>query len=280
LLPRGDILSYEHIYAIAQAAAELGIRKLRITGGEPLARKDLPSLLEMLSGIKELEELTLTTNGTLLKHYAGKLKEAGLKRVNVSLDTLKRDRFRSITRFGELEDVLSGIEAAKEAGLHPVKINTVVMRGINDDEVEDFASLTYRKAWHVRFIELMPFTEGVEFVSESEVRRRIENIGCLEPYPYMTGNGPAKYCRLVGAEGTIGFVSPLTDAYFCSTCNRIRLTPEGKLRPCLLMDNEVDLRGVLHSKEEVKKLILRAVSEKPMHHPTSPLRRKMAQIGG
>jgi cyclic pyranopterin phosphate synthase len=234
----------------------------------------------MLSGIGGIEDISLTTNGTLLKNCARDLKRAGLNRVNVSLDSLKADRFRRITRFGELEDVRQGIEEAKGAGLHPVKINTVVMKGINDDEILDFASLTHKEGWHVRFIELMPFTDGVGFVAESEVRRHIEKVDSLEPYPYMTGNGPAKYYRLMGAEGTIGFVSPLTDPYFCSRCNRMRLTPEGKLRPCLLMDNEVDLRGVLHSKEELKRLILRAVSSKPEHHPTSPLRRKMAQIGG
>jgi len=280
LMPRDDILSYEHICAIVQAGVELGITRVRITGGEPLVRKGLPRLLEMLSGIGGIEDISLTTNGTLLKNCARELKRAGLNRVNVSLDSLKADRFRRITRFGELEDVRQGIEEAKGAGLHPVKINTVVMKGINDDEVWDFASLTRKEGWHVRFIELMPFTDAAGFVAESEVRQHIEQMSSLKPCACVLGNGPARYYRLSEAKGTIGFVSPLTDPHFCSTCNRLRLTAMGKLRPCLMADDEIDLKGVLHSTEEIKRSILKAISQKPERHPSLPLKRNMVQIGG
>ena len=163
-IPHTEILSYEEIQTVVQAAAELGITRIRLTGGEPLVRAELPKLVRMLSQMEGIEELFLTTNGTFLKKYALELKQAGLSRVNVSLDTLKADKFRYITCLGELKDVLEGIETARNVGLHPVKINTVVMRGINDDEVPDFAKMTYKDGWHVRFIELMPFKGAAEFV--------------------------------------------------------------------------------------------------------------------
>ena len=168
-IPHSEILSYEEIQTVVQAAAELGINKIRLTGGEPLVRAELPELIKMLSQIEGIRELSLTTNGILLKNYALELRQAGLSRVNVSLDTLKTDRFQYITRLGRLKDVLEGIEAAKEAGFKPVKINTVVMRGINDDEILDFARMTCEDGWHVRFIELMPFKGVAEFVPSSRI---------------------------------------------------------------------------------------------------------------
>ena len=287
-IPHSEILSYEEIRTVVQAAAELGINRLRLTGGEPLVRAELPKLIKMLSQIEGIQELSLTTNGTLLKKYALELKQAGLSRVNVSLDTLKADKFQHITRLGKLKDVLEGIEAAKEAGFEPVKINTVVMRGINDDEILDFARMTYEEGWHVRFIEFMPFKGVAEFVPSIELRQHISSLGKLEPCASITGNGPAMYYRLAGAKGTIGFISPLTELSFCSRCNRMRLTPDGRLRPCLLGEAEIDLKMPLRnnaSMEELKRLILKAIASKPERHHLEggnirPVNRKMSQIGG
>ncbi len=287
-MPHSEILSYEEIRTVVQAAAELGINRIRLTGGEPLVRAELHKLIKMLSQIEGIEELSLTTNGTFLKKYALEFKQAGLSRVNVSLDTLKADKFRYITRLGALEDVLEGIEAAKGAGFEPVKINTVIMRGINDDEILDFARMTYEEGWHVRFIEFMPFKGAAEFVPSIELRQHISSLGKLEPCASITGNGPAMYYRLAGAKGTIGFISPLTELSFCSRCNRMRLTPDGRLRPCLLGEDEIDLKMPLRnnaSMEELKSLILKAVASKPEHHhleggDVKLVKRKMSQIGG
>ncbi len=287
-ISHGEILSYEEIRAVVQAAIQLGIRRIRLTGGEPLVRADFPELVRMLSRIEGIADLSLTTNGELLRDYAHVLKQAGLSTVNVSLDTLRADRFRDITRLGELENVLAGIEAARQAGLHPIKINTVVMRGTNADEILDFARLTYKEGWHVRFIELMPFKGVAQPVPSVEVQQHVSSLGRLEPCMSVTGNGPAKYYRLAGAKGTIGFISPLTETSFCARCNRIRLTPDGKLRPCLLGDDEIDLRTPLRnnaSMEELKRLILKAVASKPDHHHLKdsndkPVERRMSQIGG
>ncbi|MGB5924771.1 MAG: GTP 3',8-cyclase MoaA [Dehalococcoidia bacterium] len=287
-MSHSEILSYEEIRAVVQAAAQLGISRVRLTGGEPLVRAELPELVKMLSRIEGIQELSLTTNGILLKNYALELKQAGLSRVNVSLDTLKANRFQHITRLGKLKDVLEGIEAAKEAGFQPVKINTVVMRNINDDEILDFATMTYADGWHMRFIELMPFKGVAEFVPSNELRQHTSLLGKLELCESITGNGPAMYYRLAGAKGTIGFISPLTELSFCSRCNRMRLTPDGKLRPCLLGEDEIDLKTPLRnnaSTEELKRLILKAVASKPEHHHLEegnvrPAKRKMSQIGG
>jgi GTP 3',8-cyclase len=287
-MPHGEILSYEEVETVARAAAELGFNRMRLTGGEPLVRADLPKLIKMLSQIEQIKELTLTTNGTLLKRYALELKQAGLSRVNVSLDTLKADKFQYITRHGRLQDVLEGLTAAREVGFEPVKINMVVMRGVNDDEVVDFARMTSEQGWHVRFIELMPFKAVAEPVPSVELRQRISSLGKLEPCPSITGNGPAASYRLAGAGGTIGLISPLTELSFCSRCNRMRLTPDGKLRPCLLGGDELDVKTSLRnnaSMEELKGLIRKAVASKPRHHPleassAAPAKREMSQIGG
>ena len=208
-----DILTYEEIYDIARAAAELGISKVRLTGGEPLVRLGVTDMVEMLSRIEAIDDLTLTTNGTLLSRYAADLKQAGLKRINISLDTLKPERFGAITNSSacRLEDVLEGIKAAKSAGLEPVKINMVVMAGTNDDEVLDFASKTISEGWHVCFIEFMP-TPGVScralhFVSAADIKKRLEQLGELEPCIPQFGNGPARYYRYHNSQGSIGFIS-------------------------------------------------------------------------
>ena len=287
-ISHSEILSYEEIRAVVRAAVELGINRIRLTGGEPLVRAELPKLVRMLSQIEGITELSLTTNGTFLKKYALKLKQAGLARVNVSLDTFEADKFRYITRLGKLQDVLEGIKAAKKAGFDPVKINTVIMWGINDDEILDFARMTNEDGWHVRFIELMPFKGVAEFVPSIELRQHIGVLGKLEPCTSITGNGPAMYYSLAGTRGTIGFIAPLTEPSFCSRCNRMRLTPDGKLRPCLLGEDEIDLKTPLRNNasiDELKSLILKAVASKPEHHYLGGgnvrlVQRKMSQIGG
>jgi len=291
LMPHEDILSYEEIYRIVQAAAELGINKVRITGGEPLVRFGLPKLIQMLAEIDAIDDISLTTNGALLGDYAAELKQAGLRRVNVSLDTLKQDKFNLITRGGSnLGDVLEGIEVAKSVGLNPVKLNMVVMSGINDGEILDFATKTINEEWHVRFIELMPFAgEGAtapRFVPVSNMRKRLELLGELEPCLPSIGNGPARYFRFLHAKGTIGFITPMSE-HFCFRCNRLRLTSDGKLRPCLLAENEIDLKQPLRSgvtSAELKQLIGEAIARKPLQHHLAegyiPKHRPMAQVGG
>ncbi len=289
LMPREDILTYEEIRTIVAAAAEIGISKVRITGGEPLVRAGLPALIEMLASVETIDDISMTTNGILLACRAAELKQAGLRRVNISLDTLRLDRFTQISRGGNITDVLNSIEAAKAAGLNPVKINMVVMAGINDDEIADFAARTIREDWHVRFIELMPFGSREttsRFVPVAEMRRRLEPLGGLEPCAMKVGNGPAKYFRLPKARGTIGFITPVTD-HFCIHCNRLRLTADGKLRLCLMSEQEVDLRQPLRrgaSAADLKKLIEEAVAAKPLSHHLAegcvPHGRYFSQIGG
>jgi len=301
LRPHSEILTYEEITTIARLAAELGIDKLRLTGGEPLVRAKLTELVAMLTKIDTIDDISITTNGALLKHYAHELKQAGLRRVNISLDSLRQDKFELITRRDMLKEVLQGIDAAKAAGLDPVKINMVVMHGINDDEIVDFANLTIAEGWHVRFIELMPFTtdnppEGhstwgkasthSRFMSVYEIKERLSRLGKLKPCPPITGNGPAKYFRLPQSTGTIGFINPISQ-HFCFNCNRLRLTAEGKLRPCLLSDKETDLRQPLRdgaTPEKLRQIITEAVRTKPKQHHlfqgSIPKKRLMSQVGG
>ncbi len=298
LLPRAALLSYEEIYIVVEAAVELGITKVRLSGGEPLVREGIASLVKRLSSLSGIEDLSLTTNGILLAQFAAALRQAGLRRVNISLDTLDRRKFQQITGYDRLGEVLQGIEAARTVGLEPVKINMVVMRGVNDDELTAFARLSQTKGWHVRFVELMPFVQAIEgrgltsdllppsaFMSAQEIRQRLAPLGVLEPCLPPMGNGPAKYYSLSGAEGTIGFITPISE-HFCFGCNRLRLTAEGKLHPCLLADEEIDLREPLRrggSKAEIKELIRQAVALKPKgHHLVEGVipRRPMRQMGG
>jgi cyclic pyranopterin phosphate synthase len=245
----------------------------------------------MLSKIDAIDDISLTTNGTLLSRYAAELKSAGLKRVNVSLDTLRPDRFKLITRVGDnLDEVLEGIQIAKTVGLNPVKVNMVVMAGINDDEVAEFAAKTVEEGWHVRFIELMPVSEGStmsrHFVPASEVKRRVEVLGKLEPSPPIVGNGPARYFRFPDAAGTIGFITPISE-HFCFQCNRLRLTADGKLLPCLLSQEEIDVKRALRqdmSTGELKEFFEEAVARKPLRHLLvqghSPPDRPFCRAGG
>jgi len=291
LMPHSALLSYEEIYTVAKAASELGISKVRLTGGEPLVRAGLPELIRMLAQIDTIDDLSLTTNGTLLSHYAAELKSAGLRRVNVSLDTLKSDKFELITRRNRFSDTLEGIEVAKSVGLTPVKLNMVVMHGINDDELLEFAAKTIDDGWHVRFIELMPVAGNSsinsQFVSSGDIKKRIELLGKLEPCLRYTGNGPAKYFRFPQAKGTVGFIAPTSDTHFCSQCNKLRLTSDGKLRPCLLADDEIDLKQPLRngiSSAELKQLIREAIASKPLRHHLAEgyelQKRPFSQIGG
>jgi cyclic pyranopterin phosphate synthase len=284
-----DVLRYEEITRIATAAARLGVSKLRLTGGEPLVRANLSELVRMLAAIEGIDEVSMTTNGTLLAGHVEELKAAGLKRVNVSLDSLKSRRFLEITGGDRLATVLEGIEAARKAGLEPVKINMVVLRGVNDDEVLDFATKTVEDGWHVRFIEHMPFVRPTEggSVSVKEIIAQIEgSLGKLTPHTPSSGNGPASYFRLPSAKGTLGFIGAVTDC-FCAECNRFRLTADGHLRPCLLEDDEIDLKSPLRrgaSLEELEGLMLGAATMKREQHRLAdnyvPGKRQMRQIGG
>ena len=293
-LAHDNILRYEEIFEIVQAAAEQGVREVRLTGGEPLVRKDLPVLVGMLSQIPGIEEVSLTTNGLLLEKYAESLAEAGLKRVNISLDTLDNERFARITRGGSLETAWRGIEAAERYGLTPIKINVVLMRGINDDEVADLAKITLKHPWHIRFIELMPLQNqaawGEDFPDPREayfgVDEAIEKLAGLglEPINEKSGNGPAVEYRLRDGKGRIGFISPLSEGHFCKRCNRLRLTADGYLRPCLMSDQEIPVLAALRNGEAILPLLQQAVEMKPLGHSLAsnqrPTGRYMTQIGG
>jgi len=294
-IPHETVLRFEEIALIVRAAAEPGISRVRLTGGEPLVRLGICDLVRMLAQIPGVEDLSMTTNGSLLTRYARELKAAGLARVNISLDTLRPERFAAMTRCGRVEDVLAGIEAAHQAGLEPVKINSVVIRGQNDDDVVELARKTLLPGWNVRYIEWMPVGETApedgawrkKVVTAEEMKQRITaELGPLTPDGGTFGCGPARYYRLPGAQGTIGFITPVSE-HFCYHCNRLRLTADGQLRPCLLSDNEVDLRTPLRDGadlEQLKSLILQAIEIKPLQHRLNeysrPENRVMSQIGG
>jgi len=292
LAGHGDILSLEEIARIVRSAVQAGIRKVRFTGGEPLVRKGITGLIEMVREIPEIDDIALTTNGILLPEMAAGLKKAGLKRVNVSLDTLCPDKFTRITRGGRLSKVWLGIETARDYGFDPVKINTVVIRGFNDQEVENFVDLTMKMPLHIRFIELMPIGASDlwandSYISTAELIKIISLRQDIEPFREIRGNGPAKYYRVPGAPGTIGFISPISN-HFCAGCNRLRLTAEGQLRPCLQSPGEIDLKTPLRngaSLEELAEIIRQTAANKPEKHDLADSgwkgnRRWMTQIGG
>ncbi len=271
-LTHAEILSYEEIGRLTKAAVEAGISKVRLTGGEPLMRKGVVELCRLLSSIEGLESLALTTNGVRLQELAPQLHAAGVQRVNVSLDTLRPERFRKITGYNLLSQVLAGISMAEEVGLHPVKINTVVMRGVNEDEIEDFARLTVEKPYHVRFIELMPFNGSGDhqslYVPVEEMVKRVIGVGDLSLEPVAESSGPARLCSLPGAQGKVGFIAPLS-YHFCGSCNRLRLTADGNLRTCLFSEKEVDIKGPLRAGASIAELanIFRlAATRKPHGH--------------
>lgn len=288
-LPKADILSYEEITEVVRQLAPLGLRRLRITGGEPTIRPDLVRLIEMLRAVKGIEDIALSTNGVKLPVMSAALKAAGLDRVNISADSLQPERIAAIARRSLGFEPETAVRAALDAGLEPVKLNVVVMRGVNDDEVVDFARLTQRYAVHVRFIELMPVGEmahltDAHIVPSAEVLARVATLGQLAAADGPArGNGPAKYYRLEGAPGTVGVITPMTHTY-CDTCNRVRLTADGRLRTCLYGDHEVDLRSPLRAGSELGPLFVQALSEKPKAHDLLQLKvgglKALSQVGG
>lgn len=292
-LPRENQLSAEEIARVTETAAKVGVRRVRLTGGEPLVRADIVEIVARIASIPGIEEVSLTTNAMLLEMLARPLVKAGLTRVNVSLDTLDADKFKRITRGGNIDRLWRGIAAAEDAGLSPLKLNTVVVNGLNADELSALARLTIENPWHVRFIELMPVGNaqnwGEDFpalpdryISVHEMQTRLSNFD-LQPATTPTGNGPARTFRIPGALGTVGFISPLGE-HFCQGCNRLRLTADGHLRPCLLLDGEVNVRDTLRTGLPLLPLLQQAVDAKPQGHELFlqhyPESRRMAQIGG
>ena len=289
-MAHGEILRYEEILRILRIGITLGITKVRITGGEPLVRRDLLPFLEELRQMEGLTDMALTTNAVLLKPNLEALQTAGIRRLNISLDTLQRKRFQEITGGDHFDQVWEAIDAAQAMDFHPIKLNVVAMRGINDDEFEDIAALTLTRPLHVRFIEYMPMGNpnlpGDPYMSNDEVRRRLERFTRLEAVPRSANDGPARRYRYPGAPGEVGFISPLSH-HFCDTCNRLRLTAGGKLRPCLLSNREYDLLGPLRdgaSDKELAAIFLEGARLKPMAHGLvaggQKVDARMSSIGG
>ena len=288
-LPKAEILSYEEIADIVGQLAPLGLRRLRVTGGEPTIRPNLEHLIRLLRAVPEIEDIALSTNGARLPELAPRLRDAGLDRINMSADSLRPDRIAAIARRNLGFAPAAAALAAQDAGLGPIKINVVVMRGINDDEIEDFARLTLDYPWHVRFIELMPVGEmsGLTWehvVPSDEVLSRIASLGALTPDDGPPrGNGPAQYYRLAGGHGTVGVITPMTHTY-CGSCNRVRLTADGRLRTCLFGDHEVVLRDALRAGIPLEPLFRDALANKPKEHALLQMKvgglRALSQVGG
>lgn len=291
-VPHSEILSYEEMLHLVRISVHAGIRKVRLTGGEPLVRKGFVSFLEALSTVEGLQEITLTTNGVLLKEYAADIRNCGICRINVSLDSLKPERFFRITRRDVFHRVWEGIEEAVRLNFHPLKINVVAMKGVNDDEVIDFGRLTLEKPFHVRFIEWMPIGQRntwtpETFITAEEIRTRLAALGDLEPVRHEVMDGPAERFRITGAKGEVGFISAVS-SHFCDTCNRLRLTAEGRLRGCLFSDKEIDVKTPLREgkgADHLARLLQRAIDEKPSgpgRIASGPRKciRQMSTIGG
>ncbi|HEX6309128.1 MAG TPA: GTP 3',8-cyclase MoaA [Longimicrobiales bacterium] len=270
-LRRDDLLTYEEIERIVATMAGMGLRRVRITGGEPLVRRELPSLIARITAVPGIEDIALSTNAVLLAPLADALVQAGVRRVNISLDSLQPDRIDAIARRpGSHAHIFEGLAAAERVGFDPIKINVVVMRGRNDDEIEAFARATLERPWHVRFIEVMPVGENLgisarEYVSSLEMLERVRAIGDLHAVAGPPGNGPATYFRLPGAAGTVGVITPMSHNY-CERCNRMRLTADGKLRPCLFGDIQTDLRTPLRRGEPLEPWIEETLRIKPERH--------------
>ncbi|MEK6743981.1 MAG: GTP 3',8-cyclase MoaA [Nitrospirota bacterium] len=291
LFNQAEILTTDEIIRIVRIASKYGVRKVRLTGGEPLLREDI---IHLISSIKTagIQDLSMTTNGQRLAGMAGLLKKTGLDRVNISLDTLIAERYREMTRGGDIHRVWEAVSEAESAGLSPVKINMVPVRGVNDDEVSRFAALTLYKDVHIRFIEFMPVGKHSTwqpdaYLSKDEIMERVASVGKLVQLPFK-GGGPSRNYRIEGAQGMIGFISPISDC-FCGSCNRLRLTANGKLRPCLFSETSVDIKAHLRngaSDEELENLYRNAVLSKPARHALHegsllhPAMSPMSQIGG
>lgn len=292
-IPSNELLTAEELALAARAAANLGFRKIRLTGGEPTLRADLVDIVAGIRRSSRIADLGMTTNGVLLPDLAVPLRDAGLHRLNIHVDTLHPDRLKRVMRFGNLNDILAGIDAAQRAGFSPIKINAVVVRDYNHEDVVDLARLTLDRPWHVRFIELMPLgTDDCsrlslsQYVPNPETAARLEReFGPLTPLPPHDASDESRNFRLPGAEGVVGFISPVSDPY-CETCNRMRLTADGKLHLCLLHDEEIDLRPALRDGgvTAVEEVLLRAITAKPTGHQLdegiSTRNRNMFQLGG
>ncbi len=271
-LSHDEILRYEEILRLVKIGVGLGITKVRITGGEPLVRKGVYDFLENLTRVKGLSDVSLTTNGVFLKDNISKIKAAGIKRINISLDTLNPKKFKKITGDDKFYEVWSGIELSQEAGFAPIKLNVVVLKGINEDELIDFARLSLSNPYHIRFIEHMPIGRSTskrgQYLLTPEIKTRLKILGKLEPIGKEINDGPAERFRFKGAQGEIGFIRPIS-RHFCGTCNRLRLTANGQLRSCLLSDRQEDLRGPLRnglSDSEMAEIFFAAVRHKPSEH--------------
>jgi cyclic pyranopterin phosphate synthase len=280
-----EVLRIEQAYELVKVLTELGIDKVRLTGGEPLVRNGIMTLVEKIAALDAVNDFSITTNGILLEKFAQPLKDAGLNRVNISLDTLDAHKFREITRGGDLNAVLRGIEAARNAGLVPIKLNVVMINGFNTDEVETFIKMA-DETLEVRFIELMPIGEAADW----NHKRFISNSHLIERYGYLlreedqVHTGPAKYFRRDDGKGRVGFINPISE-HFCSACNRIRVTPDGYLKTCLHSNEEIALKPYLDNPSKLKEKILEAVAHKPNRHSINdasfkPISRSMHRIGG
>jgi cyclic pyranopterin phosphate synthase len=299
---RAEQLSADEIVRVVETAAQGGVKRVRLTGGEPLVHPQIIEIVRRIASIPSIEEVSLTTNAMLLERLAQPLADAGLTRVNISLDSLDADKFRRITRGGDLNRVWMGIAAAERARLAPLKLNTVVVRGLNTDELPALAWLTMENDWHVRFIEVMPignaqsWGEGFpapceRYVSVQEMRAQLSTLRQaqgrpfnLQPETSPVGNGPARTFRIPGALGTVGFISPLGE-HFCQNCNRLRLTSDGRLRSCLVIPAEVSLRDAVRSGQPLEEYFQQAIANKPEHHDMlvavpAGSQRGMSQIGG
>ena len=278
-----QMLTQEEMLMAIRAAASLGITKLRLTGGEPLVKPNIVSLCQGAAATPGIRELCLTTNGTLLPKLAKPLQEAGVDRLNISLDTLQADKYRFITRRGELKEALDGIDAAQEAGFSSIKINTVLIGGFNDQEIRTLAELTLDRPIDLRFIELMPMYDSGDFGPEAFLPYTVVTERLPELEPAAADGGVAKLYRLPGAQGNIGLISPVS-AHFCAECNRIRITADGKIKPCLHSSEEISIKGM--SLEEMERTLRKAILEKPQWHgelsysERSRANRNMNQIGG
>jgi cyclic pyranopterin phosphate synthase len=288
-IQRAELLTDTELIDIVRQLAELGLRRVRLTGGEPTIRPGLAKLVAAIRAIPEIEDIALSTNGVKFTAMAAELRAAGLDRVNISADSLRPDRVRAIARRSVAFSPIEAAETATEVGLEPVKLNVVVMRGVNDDEVEDFARLTLDRPWHVRFIELMPVGDMRDdtwdrVVPSDELLERFRRLGTLTPsIGPSRGNGPARYYRLGNAAGTVGVITPMSHTY-CGSCNRVRLTADGRLRTCLYGDHEVNLREPLRAQIPLEPFVRRALAEKPREHALLEMRvgglRALSQVGG
>lgn len=281
-----DILRIEEIEEIIRTGTKLGIKKVRLTGGEPLVRKGIFKLISNISKFEEIKDIAITTNGILLKKYAKDLKKAGLNRVNISIDTLNPEKYKTITRGGKVENVLEGIRIAKEIGLTPIKLNIVLIGGFNDDEIQDFLNLTMEDDIDVRFIELMPIGEASTWSNKHFIPNTIilKKFSELIPLSSIDDGSPAKYYKLPKGKGKIGFINPIS-SHFCSSCNRIRITSEGKIKPCLHSDLEIDIKKLVNRGMTIEDILRKAIVSKPKNHRINsydyiPIAREMYQIGG